>query len=562
MGKPGGTNDGESGRARHAIVLAVIACAFGAWLRIWELGIQILVDDEWHALHKLLHAGMRDIATHFGRADYSIPLTLYYRGLFDLGLLDEWSMRVPLLVAGLALLIVAPLLLRGWIGVRTRMLLAGLLAISPLHVHYSRTARPYALTCVLGFVAIVAFRRWWRGEPHARGWAIAYALATIAAGWLHLISLAFTLMPFAYYGVFTLADLASPARRAAGWRGLWRLLGLGFATALPLAVLLVPPLVGDWNALAVKSAVGAPTWHGIWRGVLMLYGTGSSPVGLVLFAITAAGIVRVWRRDADLTGYLVATALIGCAAILATRPAWIQHPAAFARYALPILPFLLLYLAEGLGGLFAWLRGRSGEPLIGSAAIGAIGASCVLALLFAVGPIPGWLHAPNQFTGHARYAFDYAADENPYLQPYMLPDVPMPAFYRKLAALPPKSVTVVEAPWRLESNYVPEAYYQPIHRQYVKVGMVTGVCGTRDWGEYPESATGIRLANAVHLAAILRGEPVGAEYLIVRPRPWTIPPADRDRIEWPDMAACLPAIEAALGAPVYRDAQILVFALP
>ena len=42
-------------------------------------------------------------------------------------------------------------------------------------------------------------------------------------------------------------------------------------------------------------------------------------------------------------------------------------------------------------------------------------------------------------------------------------------------------------------------------------------------------------------------------------RPWKTPP-DAE-VEWPDVEACLPAIEAKLGPPVYRDAQIVVFDL-
>lgn len=539
------------------VLLAAVGCIAGIWLRTTQIGSQILIDDEWHALHKLLHADAGNILTHFGYADYSIPLTLYYRGLFDIGLLSEWSMRAPLVFAGIALLIIAPLLLRGWVDGRVRALLAALLAISPLHVYLSRTARPYALNCLLGFIALIAFRRWWRRETGAGWWAGAYAIATIAAGWLHLLTLVFTLMPFVYYGMQTLGAIASSATRKAGWRALRRLLGLGIATAAPLAILLVPPLLGDWSALSAKAGGGDVSWHSVWRSVVMLYGVGSSPVAIVLIALSAAGIRRTWRRDRDLVGYLVVTALVGCAAILAARPAWIQHQAALARYAIPMLPFLLLFLAEGVVAAGEWLRLRSKQP-----AIDAVTAACVVPLLFAAGPIPGYLYNPNQFMGHARYMFDYAPSENPYLQPYMLPSEPMPAFYQTLARLPPRSVTLIEAPWRLESNYIPEAGYQRIHRQYVKVGMTTGVCGTRTWGEYPLSVTGIHLANAVHLESILRGDPVAADYLVIRPKPWTIPPGDRDRIEWPDMQACLPKIEAALGKPIYHDAQILVFALP
>ncbi len=537
--------------------LATVAVAAGIWLRLSQIRTQILIDDEWHALHKLLHAGARDIATHFGYADYSIPLTLYYRALFDAGLLSEWSMRAPLVLAGIALLIVAAWLLRGWTDGRVRALLTGLLALSPLHVYLSRTARPYALNCLLGFSALIAFRRWWRRESGANWWAGAYAIATIAAGWLHILTLVFTLMPFVYYGIHALGQLASPASRPGGWHAIRRLLLLGVAVALPLTMLLVPPLFGDWNALAAKAGDGHVTWHSVWRTLVMLYGVGSSPVAIVLVALTAIGARRVWRRDRGLVGYLAVTGLIGCAAILAAEPAWIQHQAALARYALPILPFLALFLAEGIIVLLDALRARSAM-----AGIDAVAGACLLALLFAAGPIPRYLYDPNQFMGHARYMFDYAPSENPYEQQWMRPSEPMPAFYQELALLPPRSVTLVEAPWRLESNYIPEAWYQRIHRQYVKMGMVTGVCGTRTWGEYPLSTRGIHLANAVHLESILRGDSVVADYLVIRPKPWTIPPSDRDLIEWPDMQACLPKIEAKLGKPVYRDAQILVFTLP
>jgi hypothetical protein len=40
---------------------------------------------------------------------------------------------------------------------------------------------------------------------------------------------------------------------------------------------------------------------------------------------------------------------------------------------------------------------------------------------------------------------------------------------------------------------------------------------------------------------------------------WSIPPGQTR--EFPDMDACLPKIEAAIGAPSYRDDQIVVFEL-
>ena len=51
----------------------------------------------------------------------------------------------------------------------------------------------------------------------------------------------------------------------------------------------------------------------------------------------------------------------------------------------------------------------------------------------------------------------------------------------------------------------------------------------------------------------------GADFLVVHLRPWTIPP--NAGIHWPDMSTCLPAISERWGAPVYRDAEIVVFKL-
>jgi len=63
------------------VLLAAASIGAGIYLRATQLSTQILLDDEWHAIHKLLHSDVKGIVTSFGVADYSIPLTLYYRFL-------------------------------------------------------------------------------------------------------------------------------------------------------------------------------------------------------------------------------------------------------------------------------------------------------------------------------------------------------------------------------------------------------------------------------------------------------------------------------------------------
>jgi hypothetical protein len=85
------------------------------------------------------------------------------------------------------------------------------------------------------------------------------------------------------------------------------------------------------------------------------------------------------------------------------------------------------------------------------------------------------------------------------------------------------------------------------------------VCGVRDFGEYPATVKALRFREFVHLSEMLAGKTYGADYLVMHLKAWKTPP-DAE-VEWPDVAACLPAIEARFGAPVYRDEQIVAFAL-
>ena len=175
--------------------LLLTAFVAGTALRVWQLDIQILIDDEWHAIHMLLRATPMTILTHLGYADYSIPLTLYYQWLYRSIGLSEWGMHVPPLVAGVALLLVGPRLLERWCALPTRVVWTALVAISPLLVYHSKVARPYALTSLLTFVAIVAFRAWWL-DRRTRDGAV-YAATTLAAGWLHPMTLLLLVHRFA-----------------------------------------------------------------------------------------------------------------------------------------------------------------------------------------------------------------------------------------------------------------------------------------------------------------------------------------------------------------------------
>jgi len=532
-------------------VLLVAGIVAGAALRAWQIGSQVLIEDEWHAIHKLLHADALDIFTHLGHSDYSIPLTLYYGWLYHHSGLSEWSMHWPSLAAAIALLIAGPRLIARDFSLPVRSIWVGLVAVSPLLVYHAKIARPYALTSLLTFVAIVAFRNWWRGRSRLD--AAVYVASTFLAGWLHLVALTFALLPFLHYAVSAIAMFArATAQSGSGTareRGaqlrtdIARLFGLAAVTGIALALVLLPPLVVDFASLSAKAAQDRVTAESLYRTWLMLAGTSHGIVAALAAIAAAWGFVRIRARDAELAAYL-ATIVAGIAVVAASGAMWISHPLVLARYSIPALPFLLLFAAEGVVDAVE----RLARPTLATFAT----ASMLIGVLVS-GPLPAQWHYPNQFWGHMLYHFDYDRAHNPHAT--LVPDGPVPAFYALLRQLPPRSITLVEMPWRLESQFNSQPIYQAVHRQWIRIGLVTPVCGSVGFGEYGEDEAGMRMRQFVHLSALLRGETAGVDYLVVHRR------AAGANSPWPDVQQCLPQLARRFGDPVYGDAQITVFGL-
>lgn len=530
-------------RVRHApwIGFVALATAAGIFLRAWQLGSQLLVDDEWHAIAKLLASDYRDIATHFGFADYCIPFTLYFKFLAQHDSLTEWAMRWPVLACGVILIPLAPWLMRRQTGATTLALWSGLIAISPLMVYHSHVVRPYAITTPLVFAALIALFRWWTESEHRLRRAIIYVVCAAAAAWLHLITLPFLLMPFVYFGIAALVPLIRrrtpfDGRRFAG------LFVIGIVTALALVALLLPPFLGDWLSITAKAATGYVDLETVSRMVLIFYGTGSWIVGAFVTVLLALGVAAWWRRDAFFVGYIATICLAAAFAIGASRPAWIQHQLAFARYLQPAVPFVLLFIAEGAALAIAAL---STLPRVAASA-------ATIAALYLLGPIPAYLYDPNQFMANPYFQFDYDPGHNKLRTEW--PVAPVTDFYLKLAAQPPRSLTLIEAPWSMLSYAEPEPFYQMADRQLRRGGFVGSICGKWQYGEFGEDS-GIHLRHFVHVEALLRGEHNG-DFLVMHRKAWPKPMS-----QWPDVAACLPAIQARLGPPAYDDGDIAVFAL-
>ncbi len=529
------------------VAALVVALAAGLFARLFQIGLQIPIDDEWHAIAKASEASYREIVLSFGLADHSIPIALAMRWLIDAGRLSEAWLFAPPIAAGILVCFLLVAAMRRTVSPLALATFAGLLAVSPLLVLYARQARPYVFTLLLCLVAAWAAWRWWQEGRAAH--AIAYLVAAPLAVWMHLIVAPFALGVWVVFLVQWLSD------RRRDWRRFRAMAVLGTLAVAVTAALIAPPLVADLANLRAKAAADFPDLYTLERTAALMTGTASALPALALFLLAAPGVVLLHRASPGPTRFVLALLALQVASVLASHAYLLHYALVLARYLLIGLPFLLLAAAVG----FAWLvqpLALFGRWVPWACAGGAV------AGLVALGPLPVALAYPNSFFQHHVYFFDFEEAENPVTA--VLKPGPMPEFYRRLGAEPAASLTLIEAPWRHESIFNRLPIFQQVHRQRVKIGMVGRLCPPGAYAEYPRLFRN-KFRNLVDLAMpadALRRE---ADYVVFHRRldlpnltkNWQYPGG----LGLPAVDGCVARFAATFGPPVFEDATVTVFAL-
>ena len=392
-------------------VVLALCLVLGVYLRVRGLGDLPLHGDEHHTL-LAADGSFGSILTTYDTVGSHVPLPLLQKLALDAFGPGVLSFRLPALVPGLLVLLLAFPLLRRFVGADAATLATALLAFHPMAIYYSRFARGYALgllcALVLGWAVLCVLE----GE---RKWLARSALVVSAAllPWVHLSTLGFVL-------VLGLAAIALGWRRSRA-RGL-ELLG-AFAAAGGLCFLLYLPVLRQ--VLAYFGGLPSEDPPLDWFGVPTLM-AGGRVEAWVWIVLSAVGLGLAWRERREALVLTVAGIAGPLALLLAKNPPGMDY--AWARYLLSPLPFVAAFVAAGFVGLLARL------PRVGQALALPLGA------LLCAGQ---WLTGPCRPGAPADGSFS-----NTYLALHPLPafDEPWPgasAFYDQLAADPAPRIAEV-----------------------------------------------------------------------------------------------------------------------
>jgi hypothetical protein len=529
-----------------------LAVGVGVWLRLDQLGAQLLLEDEWHAVYRVARESPAEIFLDFGHSDSSIPLTLLYALEARTIGLSEIGMRLPLVLAGIATLILFPWYVARRIGRAEALVFAALLAISPLLYFFSRTTRPYALTLLLAWLALVAFRRSFEAQRLRVGATVAYAALSTFATWLHPVIGPFVVAPFLPATWRCIRSSGEERRRGAA-----RLAVLAFAAGLPMAALLLPPLVAHPESLRLKSGIDLPAVDTLIGACYLWLGSGATAVIVLCGAFALLGAPVVWRRLPETSAALTGVALAVLAIVL-TRPAWIHNPLTFARYLLPVLPLVLLATACGslrAGGALRNALAARGTGAIASGALGAAAAALPLLALAATTPLRPLLSYPNASSTHAVYSFDFRAERNPVSR--VMDGIPLSPWWASLGNHPPGSLAIAVAPFPTESVGWDAPRWQHLSRQRILHGFLVPLCADARPTEVPDDAR-VRFRNAVHVGnrAELASHHVD---FVVWQKPYRYEAHGLSADVGTDVAHCGPTLRAHFGTPVYEDEWLSVY---
>ena len=268
------------------------------------------------------------------------------------GGVDEWSARLPSMLAVLATALLVQRVTRRYAGAPAALFAAGAFMASPMLLRKLRIAEPDTLITLLSFAAFVV---WWNGEERGRVTARRWLAC---GGLLTVLAMAKGPQPVGFFALGVGGYLLL-RRRWTSLPGL--LLCLGLPAAATLAWAAAVHKEGDlavWFHYLRLHDLRFSLRHYLRERVRFAVGV---PIDLLPSTLLVPSVLRSWRRQARAgelpTPILPPLALYAglCTLVLL---AW---PGTKTRYAMPIAPAVAIMAGLALGPLAR--RGRWEAPV-------------------------------------------------------------------------------------------------------------------------------------------------------------------------------------------------------
>jgi hypothetical protein len=533
------------------------ALLLGAWWRLRYVGPALLFGDELHTLHEI-QGGYLHLLSHFSETGAGMALPLLQRVMIDLFGDGHWAIRAPAWIPSIALLALVYPVLKPRSGAPVAAAATALVAVSPILIFYAHFGRAYSAVALLAFGLWATCERLLDTPADRRAPAAMLVALCALLPYVHPTALGFVLPVIAA----TCAALWWPARGDATAARRRQAIGVAIALAAGGTICLVLHLPA-WSSLQhfVLAKTETQAYYGefgFWDVAALLTGhRGASQ--LLCVAALAAGVDLLRRRGtralpllAACTGPALAIALV--------RPYGDAY--AYARYVLPCVVPLCVLLAEGLAAAARALA-PTGEW---ASRLTVLAGLALSAGLLATGPLTiardaGASHANTYLSLYPLPAFDRA-----------WPDAP--SFYASLAAESRSreaELTLIESPALTTRTRHLYRHYQLMHGARTLLAPLPR--------EFPRIPSGPYLS----LEDPERVRQSGADYLVLHldvvdeiARYWRFvygaaPGASDSGSAYMQrherygglLARPHPALVAhlteALGAPVHRDEQIVVW---
>ena len=569
-------------RPREMSLWIGLAVAFlvGFILRCYLLADQVFIDDEWHGFYYAIGKTPGWLLTHFSIPGATcIPLNFY---IWVLGQTVGWSetwLRLPSLICGLLCVVVCPLLARPFIDTRRTVLLAFLLAISPLLVFYSRICRPYSAVSFLAFAAILLAARWM--QTGRRLSALLFIISGVLAVYFHLFAIVTVAAPFLAACLFQLwrrhPDISRNVPAGPPFFS-WAVVALVLAGSC--LVLVLPALIHSLQSTFFQAALkGNFRLQAVPPMLLLMSGTAQPVLAGLFWLAVVVGACEQCRRNVWLGWMLVSLFPLHALALLLSRPDSAQSTIVLTRYCIPLVPVCFFFAASGIESALAALATRiTLQPTVQTFI-----ASLFVLMLVLAGPLPQCYVVPNNFTNDGAYQHRYGIiDWRWSFYSELVPSGPtlrtvisareVSPFYVSLGQHP-DGRPIVEYPMMIGDHVNLLYYYQHFHRHPVIVGYATDVSipiGLNAGGVYGNAyidqvlslvpnQSRMHFRNLIAMTDLAGMRSRKVEYLILHKRF----EADLPQITLPlpDLERLSNQYHKMLGEPCYEDEHITVFRL-